>query len=163
MNYDFFWLLAFVIGGVAAWMDWKSRSVPNWLWLVGFALAAPFVLVEAFQSCGAFALRLSLFAAFTIPLFFLWRSDAIGGADLKGFAFFAYALSPVDYFDSEHGKFYPALDVLVTALVLAMILKLFVKDKKLPLFAVSQWPLLLAPVAGGLVWWPVLALVRLFA
>lgn len=136
--------------------------MPNGLWALGLALATPLLFWEAFTSPLAALIRVACAAAWFVVTWLLWRAHTFGGADAKGFAFFGLALSPVGYFDVWHGKFFPALDVLVASMLIAEILRRVMKTEKLPLFTVSQWPLLLAPVAGGLVWWPVLALLKLF-
>lgn len=155
------WLLAFGIGGFAAWRDWRTHSVPNWLWLLGLALAAPLLLLEAFKEPLHALIRWGCFLGFLAATWALWRTGNFGAGDAKGFSFFALILSPVGYFDVWHGKIYPALDVLVTAMVLAEIFRRITKRDNLPFFTVSQWPLMLAPVAGGLLWWPIVALLRL--
>ncbi len=160
MIQDLFWLVAFGIGGLAAWLDWKNRDVPNAVWVLGLFLLAPLLIVESVRAPAHFFLRLGLALGFFVLLFGFWRLNQIGGADVKGFAFFGLALSPVGYYEPIFGKIYPALDILVASLVIGELLRRFMKQKSVPLFTVSQWPLMLAPVAGGLVWWPIVTFVR---
>lgn len=157
---NFCWLLAFGIGGVAAWLDWKGRVVPNNLWKLGLALLSPLLAWELFVAPLHFLIRLACAAGFFAVMWGLWRARGFGGGDSKGFAFFGLALSPVGYYDPMSAKFFPALDILVTSLLIAMLLRLVVRQKSFPLFTVSQGPLLLAPVAGGLAWWPIVGLLK---
>lgn len=157
---DLLWLLAIGIGGLAAWMDWRKHAVENWVWILGFALASPLLVIELFQEPVVALIRWACFLGFALAVFALWRFGAFGAADGKGFTFFALVLSPVGYFDVWHGKVYPALDVLVTSMVLAEVLRRVMKKGVLPFFTVSFAPLLLAPVAGGLFWWPIMGLLQ---
>jgi Flp pilus assembly protein protease CpaA len=156
------YFLAFGIGGIAAWLDWKTRTAPNWLWGLGAALALPFLVAEAFQEPMAALIRLGCAGAFAGSLWLLWRGKAFGGADLKGFALFGLILSPVGYYDPWASKFFPALDVLVTSLLLSELTRRLMQRHKMPLFTVAFWPLLLVRYVGGIVWWPLVALLRLF-
>lgn len=154
------WLTAFLIGGIAGWLDWKDRKVPNRLWVFGLALATPLLLMEAFQEPVEALIRWGCALVFLAVTWALWRTGNFGAADAKGFAFFGLILSPVGYYDVLHGKIYPAFDVLVTTMVLAEVFRRILQRPSLPFFTVSQWPLLLAPVAGGLIWWPIVVLIR---
>lgn len=155
-----FWILAISVGAVAAWKDWKYREVPNGLWILGLALATPLLLMELWETPIDSAIRLGCAIVFFAVLLGLWFVGTFGGADMKGFAFFGLVLSPVGYFSPWQSKFFPALDVLVTSLLLAEILRRILKERRLPLFAVAQWPLLLVYSVGGLAWWPIVWLLR---
>lgn len=158
---NLFWLLAFGIGGIAAYLDWKGKIVHNSVWIYGLALATPLLIWEGLQSPRDFLLRLLFAVIWTSAMYGLWRGRAFGGADMKGFALFGLLLSPVGYYEPMHGKFFPAMDILVASLLIGELLRRILRERTMPLFTVSQWPLLLAPVAGGLVWWPIVGLVRL--
>ncbi len=157
---ELLWLLAFGIGGLSGWLDWKSHRVPNWVWILGVSLASPLLLSEAVTEPVDFGLRMVFATVFAAILYALWIGHVFGGADMKGFAFFGLILSPVGYYNVLQARIFPALDVLVVSLLLCEVVHRITK-RNAPLFAVSQWPLLLAPVAGGLLWWPIVALVRL--
>jgi Flp pilus assembly protein protease CpaA len=159
---DLLWLIAIVVGGIAAWLDRKYRKVPNGLWISGLAVATPFLLMEAWRNPVSAGIRLGCATLFAGFLWVLWLGQAFGGADAKGFALFGLLLSPVEYFSPWQSRFFPALDVLVTALLLSEILRRVLRERKMPLFLVSQWPLLLVYAVGGLVWWPLVSLLRLF-
>lgn len=156
------WILAFLIGGVAAWLDWRHREVPNGLWALGLALATPLLLMEAFASPLSLLIRVACAGAFAGSLWLLWRGKAFGGADTKGFAVFGLLLSPVSYFDPLASKFFPALDVLVTSLLLTEGVRRILREQKLPFFTVAAGPLLLVSSVGGLAWWPLILLLRAF-
>lgn len=69
-------LLAF---GVAAVFDLRSRSVPNWLWILPLGLG----IIVAMQS--SMLLEAYLTATILGAIGFIgWREGALGGADVKG-------------------------------------------------------------------------------
>ena len=156
------WSIAAFVGIIAAVLDWQSNQVPNKVWKLGAILASPFLLTELFTHPGAFFLRLLFAGIWGGVLVLLWKGNVFGGADAKGFALFGLLLSPVGYFNPHDAKFFPALDVLVTTILLAELLRVLTKSNKFPLFSASSFPLLAVPLAGGLAWWPILWLVRLF-
>ncbi len=159
---ELLWFVAFGIGAVAAWLDWKTREVTNNLWILGLLLAVPLLVIEIFQDPLHALIRWGCFAVFFAVTWALWRSGSFGAADAKAFSFFALVLSPVGYYDLWAGKIFPSLDILVTTLFISWLLQKFTKREALPMLTVSFVPLLLAPVAGGLVWWPIVGILDLF-
>lgn len=159
---DLLWALAIWVGALAGWLDWKQRRVPNWLWIVALVFATPLLLMELLTAPLAGLIRLASSGAFFGIVWFLWRTRAFGGADAKGFGFFSLAMSPVGYYNPYHGKFFPAMDVLVTVILLSEILRRVFQERTMPMFSVAAPPLFLVSVTGGLVWWPIIWLVRLF-
>ncbi len=159
---EFLWIISFGIGGLAAWQDWKYRQVPNGVWILGLILATPLLLMEAFQSPMEALVRWACAVTFSGLIWLLWRGQAFGGADLKGFALFGLLLSPIGYFSPTTSRFFPALDVLVTALIVGELLRRILKERALPLFTVSLGPLLLVQSVGGIVWWPLVWILRVF-
>jgi prepilin peptidase CpaA len=89
----YFLLAAVLVAALAAWFDWRTGEMPNWLTL-GPLLAAPVAhgVAEALAArtlaAGAEAAGFSLLGAVVcaaVPLA-LYRASAIGGGDVKLFA-----------------------------------------------------------------------------
>lgn len=85
-----FLVAAVVVAGLAAFMDWRTGHIPNWLTLGGLALAPVAHLVHAI----AVGLRgqdavmeavWSIVGALVVGIvpLLLYRNDAIGGGDVK--------------------------------------------------------------------------------
>lgn len=84
-----FLVFAVVLTAIAAWVDWRTDHIPNWMTLVPLA-AAPVAhfawtlasrsMSEAAQAAGFSVL--GAFACALVPLV-LYRAGAIGGGDVK--------------------------------------------------------------------------------
>jgi len=88
-----FYLAALVVAGLAAWTDWRTGEIPNWLSL-GPVLLAPIAHIVASKAMGEETSTALLEGGFSvcgallcalIPLL-LYSKDAIGGGDVKLFA-----------------------------------------------------------------------------
>ena len=88
-----FLVAAVIVSGIAAWTDWRTGNIPNWLTFGTFAvapiahLAVSFArhatATEAFANAG-YSLAGGLVCGF-LPLL-LYRRGGIGGGDVKLFA-----------------------------------------------------------------------------
>lgn len=85
----YFLLAAVLVTALAAWFDWRTGEIPNWLTLGPMAIAPLGHAAIGFARAGAsdagsgFVLSiLGIVACGVIPLF-LYRSGAIGGGDIK--------------------------------------------------------------------------------
>lgn len=85
----YFLLAAVLVTGLAAWFDWRTGEIPNWLTL-GPLVVAPVAhgvmgLTREGWSAAGLGVLLSFLGVITcglIPLL-LYRSGAIGGGDVK--------------------------------------------------------------------------------
>jgi prepilin signal peptidase PulO-like enzyme (type II secretory pathway) len=139
---------------IGAGMDWRSRKVPNRLWLVALTCSVLFLVVEAVQSPGAFALRLAGAAISAVVAWGLWRSGQTGGADAKAIMVAGLLLGPVPYFDPDAGKFLPILDALAAGLLVAEAWRRLSRQHSTPFLVPLAALATLAPITGGLLWLP---------
>ncbi|MBV9945276.1 MAG: prepilin peptidase [Myxococcales bacterium] len=110
-----FLIAAAVVAAAAAWTDWRTGQIPNWLTLgglaagvlghllVGFRLGGGFhgALLEAGQSLGGV-----LFCG-VVPAF-MWQRGAIGGGDVKLFAALGALCQPMAGLEVETYAFVAA-------------------------------------------------------
>ncbi len=96
-----FFLAAVLLAAVAAWIDWKTGEIPNWLTFGALALA-PLAHLSHARAVGAtmedtvFEGGASLVGALVtalVPLF-LYRQNAMGGGDVKLYAALGAILHP---------------------------------------------------------------------
>jgi prepilin peptidase CpaA len=85
----YFLLAAVLVAGLAAWFDWRTGEIPNWLTLGPLVIApvahAVFGLVKGGWSAAGLGVVFSILGVLTcglIPIL-LYRSGAIGGGDVK--------------------------------------------------------------------------------
>src|SRR5262245_61584473 len=85
----YFLAFAVAVAAIAAWFDWRTGHIPNWLTLgpLGGAIVAHFVLAAA-SGRSSFALEaagFSVLGALTCALVpvLLFRVGAMGGGDVK--------------------------------------------------------------------------------
>jgi len=103
----YFLLAAVLVTGLAAWYDWRTGEIPNWL-TAGPLLVAPFGhavigLVKAGWSAAGQGLLFSFLGILTcgaIPLL-LYRSGAIGGGDVKLLGALGAILRPLIGIEAE--------------------------------------------------------------
>lgn len=81
-----------VVVAIAAWTDWRTGLIPNWLTLpcIAGALIAHLVLGGPW---GILLSGIGLLVSAATPLFLFWR-DAMGGGDVKLFAAIGALLGP---------------------------------------------------------------------
>jgi prepilin peptidase CpaA len=72
------------VAAVAAFTDWRTGHIPNWLTLPVVAVA-PIGYLLAFGTNGLILSLLGIFGCGLVP-YLLFRSNAIGGGDVKLFA-----------------------------------------------------------------------------
>lgn len=111
----FFLVFAVVVAAVAAWFDWRTGHIPNWVTLGPLCLApvAHFALQlftatfgAAIEAAGLSVLGAALCAL--VPLM-LYRAGAIGGGDVKLLAAMgALFSSPRDSIEAEMYAFFAA-------------------------------------------------------
>lgn len=108
---QYFLLAAVLVAGLAAWFDWRTGEIPNWL-SFGPLVAAPlahagFGLVrEGWGAAGqgfAFSI-LGVITCVAIPGF-LYRSGAIGGGDVKLLGAMGAVLRPMIGIEMEMYSF----------------------------------------------------------
>jgi prepilin peptidase CpaA len=105
---EYYFLLATVIvTGLAAWFDWRTGEIPNWLSLGPLAVAPiSHALVGLVKSGwyaagqGALFSILGIVTCGAIPLF-LYRSGAIGGGDVKLLGAIGALLRPLIGIEAE--------------------------------------------------------------
>lgn len=85
----YFLLAAVLVTGLAAWFDWRTGEIPNWLTLGPLAIAplghAVFGLMKGGWAAAGMGVVFSILGVVTcglIPIV-LYRSGAIGGGDVK--------------------------------------------------------------------------------
>lgn len=100
-------LLALAVTATAAWYDWRTGHIPNWLTLgalaVGVAFHATFAMIAAGPKSAAAAAGSSVLGAVVcalVPLL-LYRLDAIGGGDVKLLAAVGAILRPMLGIEAE--------------------------------------------------------------
>ena len=98
---QYVFLAAIVVAGLAAWFDWRTGQIPNWLTLGCLGTAFPAHAVLGYlRGGGAGAGKGLIFAALgvlvcgLIPLL-LFRASAMGGGDLKLLTGVGALLGPV--------------------------------------------------------------------
>lgn len=88
-----FLILGVVVAGIAAWTDWRTGNIPNWLTFGTLALAPVGHVVASFHhhapaseafANGGYSI-LGAFVCGSMPML-LYRRGAIGGGDVKLFA-----------------------------------------------------------------------------
>src|SRR3954471_1257372 len=95
-----FLAFATLFAAIAAWFDWRTGHIPNWLTLLGLAVAilGHFVRGTVLDGPSAgvehagFAIGGALGCAL-VPMFMYWKR-AMGGGDVKLFAALGAALHP---------------------------------------------------------------------
>jgi preflagellin peptidase FlaK len=130
----------------ASWLDIKSRSVTNWLWLLMIVVGIPFALYNLFIFRIPFFISLIFSLLFTFALSYLFfRLQLFGGADAKslicisllipthpGFHFFSHH-SPISL--SLNTGFIPfpfAISTLLNATILTLIVSISLFFYNLP-------------------------------
>lgn len=86
---QYFFIAAILVTGLAAWFDWRTGEIPNWLSFWPLVLAPLGHAVLGFRSAGLAGAGLGALYSLAgvivcgvIPAF-LYRSGAIGGGDVK--------------------------------------------------------------------------------
>jgi prepilin peptidase CpaA len=110
-----FLVLATVLAATAAWFDWRTGHIPNWLTLLGLAAAVLGHLVHGSMVAGLGGgveqAGLSLGGALgcaLVPMFMYWKG-AMGGGDVKLFAALGAALHPLAGLEAETYAFVAAM------------------------------------------------------
>lgn len=115
-------LVAATVSAGAAWTDWRTGHIPNWLSL-GALVGAPALHALLAVNAGApsvevgqavLASLLGAFACGILP-YLLFRKDALGGGDVKLFAAMGALCRPVVGF---HAETYAFIVGMVFALVM---------------------------------------------
>ncbi|AKU94082.1 hypothetical protein AKJ09_00746 [Labilithrix luteola] len=107
-GYHLLLLVAATVSAGAAWTDWRTGHIPNWLSFGALAgapaLHAVLTVLEGGSSTDAgravFASLLGAFACGILP-YLLFRRDALGGGDVKLFAAMGALCRPVVGFHAE--------------------------------------------------------------
>jgi len=112
---QWFFVAAIVVAALAAWVDWRTGFIPDWLTIgaipVGFAAHAFYTLahtghrLEAGQQAGLSVLGAALCGL--IPLA-LWNANGLGGGDLKLFLALGALLLPLAGLEAELWSFVAA-------------------------------------------------------
>jgi prepilin peptidase CpaA len=107
-----FFVAAVAIAAIAAWMDWRTGNIPNWLTLsllgvgpvahVFYTLVHTRNRVEASQAGGLSVLAALLCAVIPVGLY---RASALGGGDLKLFVGLGALLMPLAGLEAELWSF----------------------------------------------------------
>ncbi|MFO0569451.1 MAG: A24 family peptidase [Polyangiaceae bacterium] len=107
---QYFLLAAILVTGLAAWFDWRTGEIPNWLTLGPLAIAplahAGFSLKAGWGEAGqgfAFSI-LGIITCGLIPIF-LYRAGAIGGGDVKLLGAVGALLRPMTGIETEMYSF----------------------------------------------------------
>jgi prepilin peptidase CpaA len=108
---QYFFLAALLVTGLAAWFDWRTGEIPNWLTLWPMLIApvghAAFGLARSGWSEAGMGALFSLSGVLTcgvIPIF-LYRSGAIGGGDVKLLGALGAILRPMVGIEAEFYSF----------------------------------------------------------
>lgn len=103
----YFFLAAILVTGLAAWFDWRTGEIPNWLTLWPLVLGPLGHGVIGFLRGGWGAAGQGVLFAFlgivtcgVIPIF-LYRSGAIGGGDVKLLGTLGAILRPMMGLETE--------------------------------------------------------------
>ena len=103
----YFLLAAVLVAGLAAWFDWRTGEIPNWLCFGPLAVApvahAVIGLVKIGWSAAGQGALFSILGAVTcgaVPLL-LYRSGGIGGGDLKLLVGIGAVLRPMIGIEAE--------------------------------------------------------------
>lgn len=148
--------------GIAAWIDWNRRQIPNDYWRKAAWVVSPLLALELLLAPTAALWRLASIP-FIAAVVMLWRGQAYGGADAKGIIFLAIALNPASYYAPMSARIFPALDILVVALLANEIWRRFQDTRTTPFFVPLAGATLVVAAFGCLAWWPIVWLGRLIA
>lgn len=108
---QYFFIAALLVTGLAAWFDWRTGEIPNWLNFWPLAIAPVAHAVFGFLGAGwggaglgALYSLSGVIACGVIPLF-LYRSGAIGGGDVKLLGALGAILRPMVGIEAEFYAF----------------------------------------------------------
>ena len=145
----------------AAWMDHRTRTVPNKWWLYTLALASPFLIAELITSPSTWLWRMAWAAVSLAVLGVLYAGQVFGGADLKGLATVSILLTPVGYYAPLSGYIHPVFDAALVALVIGEAWRRLRGWRSFPFFVAFAPALFVGTVGGPTLWWPIAWLARL--
>lgn len=108
---QYFFFAAILVTGLAAWFDWRTGEIPNWLNLWPMAIAPLAHAGFGFRGggwgaagLGALHSFLGIIACGLIPIF-LYRAGAIGGGDVKLLGALGAILRPMVGIEAEFYSF----------------------------------------------------------
>jgi prepilin peptidase CpaA len=108
---QYFYFAAILVTGLAAWFDWRTGEIPNWLNVWPLVLAPIAHAVFGFLGAGWAAAGLGALYSLAgvivcgvIPIF-LYRSGAIGGGDVKLLGALGAILRPMVGIEAEFYSF----------------------------------------------------------
>lgn len=143
----------------SAYLDWQNRAVPNHVWIMALAVAGPFLALELFLTPSTMLVRLASLAGLAIVAWLLWVGRQLGGADAKAILVLAILITP--YWNPSEARMVPVLDALPVALIVGEGYRRWRGQASIP-FLVALAPILsLTAAIGGLLWWPIVLLIRL--
>lgn len=152
------WTLAVLV--VAAALDYRTRRVPNAVWIVGAIVGAPLAAWELRGAGASIWIHAAAAAGVAALAWTLWRAGQFGGADAKALILVAVAWSPVGYWQPDAARFVPALDALAPALLAAEAWRRRREWSSTPFLVPFAATSLLSASLGGLLWWPFVAVAR---
>lgn len=112
LGVPYFLALAIAVSAVGAWFDWRTGNIPNWVTLAPLGIAPLVHFTVTFIQAGSFAPALQAagtsvlgaVACAVVPLL-LYRSDAMGGGDVKLLAAVGAIMQPLAGVEAEFYAF----------------------------------------------------------
>lgn len=153
------WVVSCGVLGIAAWIDWNKRQIPNSYWRKAAYVVAPILALEFVLAPASILWRLAG-VPFILAVLFLWRGQVYGGADAKGLIFLAITLSPSSYYAPLQARIFPAFDILIIAMLANEAWRRLRTTHTTPFFVPLAAATMLVAAFGCLAWWPFVWLTR---
>lgn len=157
------WLETVIIIGLvaAAWLDWRTRTVPNPVWYVMLAAMVPSLVKEVGEGGWGWGIHAMIAMAWAVIMIALWRGNMFRAGDAKGLIAMGVASPLVGYYAPMEARFFLPFDALPVALLVGEAWRRLGNHRTVPFFVVLLPVTLITMTFGGLLWWPFIWLIQI--